>query len=496
MSVELLAPSNDPALRAQLLQQLWTMDSHELKTLRERLARTEAELESTRSENAALKSELQVRSTDAEAHKNAAVSLQAELARRDDVILLLQNGVIELNARIDADLQSADSCTELQAQLSSMGDELNDQKIAFAQLQEKNHEQDAQAELLRAEISALKASRIQRRSTSVRISPSPALAIADVSAQRDGAQATQTAGVFQAKSEPVRSSSFDVVMELDTVASTSQGSSETTGPPSAFDVAMELEAVASTSQRPFETTSDIVKPEVKDEDDCEVLNSGPVNSYLTPLPESRREALRKFPEFVPDVDDSAVFSRKLLMDCLGGNGQALIIKIAGSQKPLAEKYDITKVLCPNLQNNPWCPTSPGKHGYMFVGLGSESETFKEPEELNLFLSVPRRGNGKLDVSYLGLYKVHRDIPLTLEEWKTLSPDVQHSFAKIAEERKSGTFASYESGHTHVPCVRLTCVDFDEVLYDGLLATHKSEARKSKTAKLDSKGSARKRRRTE
>lgn len=60
---------------------------------------------------------------------------------------------------------------------------------------------------------------------------------------------------------------------------------------------------------------------------------------------------------------------------------------------------------------------------MFVGLGTECETFQVPEELNLFLSVPPENKMSLKVSYLGRYEVCRVDPLTVAEWQTLSPIV-------------------------------------------------------------------------
>lgn len=182
--------------------------------------------------------------------------------------------------------------------------------------------------------------------------------------------------------------------------------------------------------------TDYIKPEVTDDNDDFIDR----RAFLTPVPQSRCRELQVFTEFVPDVDDSVVFNRTVLSDKLGGSVQPLIVKYdmffplltsahsfsidPKKQKPLAEQCNMLKFLCPNLKYNPWCPTTAGQHGYMFVGLGNESETFNDPEELNLFLSASHAKGGNLDVSYLGRYEVCRVPPLTAAEWQTLSPMVK------------------------------------------------------------------------
>ncbi|KAJ6610115.1 hypothetical protein B0H10DRAFT_1812243 [Mycena sp. CBHHK59/15] len=134
--------------------------------------------------------------------------------------------------------------------------------------------------------------------------------------------------------------------------------------------------------------------------------------------------------------------------------------------------------------NPWCPTSPGQHGYMFVGLGRENNTFLQPEHLSLFFS-------RLEVTYLGLYEVCRVAPLTIAEWKTLSSCVQHQYSITTSSKGSakgvGTHvgrgpaqirADYDSGLLSVPCVRLKCIGFDETLYAGLLVPTGGRKRKA------------------
>ncbi|KAJ6575241.1 hypothetical protein B0H19DRAFT_1127820 [Mycena capillaripes] len=266
------------------------------------------------------------------------------------------------------------------------------------------------------------------------------------------------------------------------------------------------ETVASTSQIPTSTSAPIFKPEIKDEDDdLSIVESTMPLKYLTPLPEGRRKELEAFPEFVPDSAESEVFTRAFLSATLGGSHQPLIVKIGASQKPLAKDCGMNKFLCPNLNQNPWCPRSPGKHGYMFVGLGNENETFREPEQLNLFLSTPPQGSRNLEVTYLGVYEVSRASGLTVAEWETLSPAVQRNYTETTASRRSHSktdkpktvaniHAEYASGRLTVPCVRLVCVGFDEALSAGLLAAN---SRWNKRERDISDGdSPNKRRRTE
>ena len=87
-------------------------------------------------------------------------------------------------------------------------------------------------------------------------------------------------------------------------------------------------------------------------------------------------------------------------------------------RPLAH-HGISCYLCPNQEQNPWCPTRPGMHGYMFVGLGLEADTFVEPETRHLFVGIAVR-----QYRYLGLYEVTRvKDNLTLDEWKALPDSV-------------------------------------------------------------------------
>ena len=69
--------------------------------------------------------------------------------------------------------------------------------------------------------------------------------------------------------------------------------------------------------------------------------------------------------------------------------------------------------------NPWLPTRPGEHGYMFFGLegrGKDDKRFEQPTERAIFV---QEGKGRW--RYFGLYIAHR-VPnndLSKEEWRHL-----------------------------------------------------------------------------
>lgn len=67
------------------------------------------------------------------------------------------------------------------------------------------------------------------------------------------------------------------------------------------------------------------------------------------------------------------------------------------------------------------------HGYMFVELGLEADTFVEPETRHLFVGIAVRQH-----RYLGLYEVTRvKDNLTPDEWKALPDSVgSHSFHPV------------------------------------------------------------------
>lgn len=97
----------------------------------------------------------------------------------------------------------------------------------------------------------------------------------------------------------------------------------------------------------------------------------------------------------------------------------IAFSVADSATALAKKHGIFCYLCPNSDHNSWCPEQPGQHGYIFVGLGKEKDTFITPTILNVFVGTKSPGQSKPVFKYLGLYRVSRVEALTVEEWLSL-----------------------------------------------------------------------------
>ena len=168
-----------------------------------------------------------------------------------------------------------------------------------------------------------------------------------------------------------------------------------------------------------------------------------------------------------------------------------MLRVTDSQTPLAKSRQITSYLCPGLDHNPWCPTTPGQHGYMFVGLGREKDTFLEPEDFNVFVGqLKSKSSERRKYRYIGVYRAVRVSPLTVDEWNTLSEPVRIHFSEscvhnhvlqvkgmYVSRTKEKTIdsrglaqirAAYDQGELSVPCVMLQCVTFDDVLLSSLV----------------------------
>ncbi|KAG1783825.1 hypothetical protein EV702DRAFT_17518 [Suillus placidus] len=220
------------------------------------------------------------------------------------------------------------------------------------------------------------------------------------------------------------------------------------------------------------------------------------------LPPLRKQAVENAPQLIPDLPDGGTicFTRPFITTHIGGGSQALISNIA-FRKRLALRFDIKSYLCPNLWENPWCPTSPGMAGYMFVGLGEEIHKFVQPEVHELFVGVAR-ANYRL----MGRYRAHRVEPLTVEEWLTLPEKVRFKYCETTQRKAKdsrsveGISAAYERGELRAPCVKLTCLDFKEDLYKELKArkldqtnTNSSPSRRSIKQELPTTRSQKRRR---
>lgn len=88
-------------------------------------------------------------------------------------------------------------------------------------------------------------------------------------------------------------------------------------------------------------------------------------------------------------------------------------------RDVSYEWDVYKYLCPNMENNPWSPLEPGKHGFMQVGLGHDKKTFRRPETRHVFVGIGKPTR----LIYCGKYELSRTKRLNAKEWATLSEKV-------------------------------------------------------------------------
>lgn len=154
-----------------------------------------------------------------------------------------------------------------------------------------------------------------------------------------------------------------------------------------------------------------------------IAQAASLSTVPTPIPEARQRSLTELIHYIPDIDrEDCRFRRALLAiaRAIGGSIQSLIVRVTQSRTALAKTQNISTYLCPALELNPWCPTSPGQHGYIFVGLDQERNTFQEPQAgLNLFMGYSRSSSRPKEYQYLGVYTAARVANLYVEEWDTL-----------------------------------------------------------------------------
>jgi len=171
-----------------------------------------------------------------------------------------------------------------------------------------------------------------------------------------------------------------------------------------------------------------------------------------------------------------MFSRDFMKGMLGGSIQPLIVRVgAGKQSALGLERDVRSYLCPGLDHNPWCPSVPGQHGYTFVGLGKERDTFVRPEIHNVFVGVKKTAKDNRRFKYLGTYRATRVEPLSVEEWHSLDLKMRMTYSKTTKEKNKDlrsverVMAAYEAGELRTPCVLLQCIGFDEALHAALVS---------------------------
>jgi len=224
-----------------------------------------------------------------------------------------------------------------------------------------------------------------------------------------------------------------------------------------------------------QVTSKLDFSDLPKNDDAMFVEQTP--STLSLIPPPRQTILASFPLIVPDINDDPTenyFSRELLTSSLGGSSQTLIVRNIESQTPSKSK-DMSYYLCPGLDRNPWCPSSPGQHGYIFIGLGKEKNTFLSPEIRNVFVGIKDKGQHRRFYVYLGVYEVVRVLPLTIDEWKSLSFAFKVIYSKSTKSKTPNDGRTlqqiqhaYENGELSVPCVQLRCIGFDKELYSTVM----------------------------
>jgi len=160
----------------------------------------------------------------------------------------------------------------------------------------------------------------------------------------------------------------------------------------------------------------------------------------------RQEALASLPIIIPEIDindEDNKFTRSFTSAAIGGSIQCMIVRyvnyqylktgktidwwkrVSSSGTDLARGRNIEEYLCPRLDHNPWCPSVPGQHGYMFVGLGRDKDTYTIPKLCNLFVGIPKCGEkSERNFRYLGVYRVSRVESLNVSEWETLGQEVR------------------------------------------------------------------------
>lgn len=206
-------------------------------------------------------------------------------------------------------------------------------------------------------------------------------------------------------------------------------------------------------------------------------SSNIATSYVTDIPDDRLKTLRDFDTVIPPASSAVTstntsYTRAFLGANIGGSIQPLIVRVTNSQTALAERHGIDCYLCPNLEHSPWCPTTPGQHGYIFVGLGVDKDAFVGKGVFyTLFVGI-KEGSARR-FRYLGRYTATHVEPLTVAEWNTLAPFVQSTYSETTKKKTKDARPTekikslYDEGVLTVPCVLLKCVDFDHELSSSL-----------------------------
>ncbi|KAH9846401.1 hypothetical protein C2E23DRAFT_744207 [Lenzites betulinus] len=127
--------------------------------------------------------------------------------------------------------------------------------------------------------------------------------------------------------------------------------------------------------------------------------------------------------------------------------------------------------------SPWLPAGPGRHGFMHMDVGKDMELLQDGDTQHVFVGGLGRSS-KLQPRYMycGEYRIARQAPLTLAEWKTLPLQVRTLHAETALIKDStltsnsvrDVLKEYDTGELRLNCVRLECIEFDTDFYQGML----------------------------
>ncbi|KAF9056286.1 hypothetical protein BJ165DRAFT_1432397 [Panaeolus papilionaceus] len=237
-----------------------------------------------------------------------------------------------------------------------------------------------------------------------------------------------------------------------------------------------------------EDDSDVQRPAHRPEIPGTMLNDDvtiiePIISVKGVIPSSSLPMERaRFLDSLPTVDydwkamgTAVLFDREFLKRTLGENVQLLLDRMSETMASTDKKAMISTYLCPTLSHHPWCPSMPGQHGFIFVGLGKDRDTYAQASLRNLFIGLPKTSAKKRKFQYLGKYKVHRVESLGVEEWMNLSDETKHMYSKVAKDKLKDPRTveeievAFERQELSVPCVVLQCVSFDREFYAALCA---------------------------
>ena len=161
------------------------------------------------------------------------------------------------------------------------------------------------------------------------------------------------------------------------------------------------------------------------------------SSFRAVLSSKRQKAVAALPPVLFNVNNrhlNNAFDREFLKITLGKTlsdrsvlpfviprllhpDSGLSIKLESSRKQTVASY-----LCPTLKHHPWCPSRIGDHGFIFVGLGKDKDSYKSAAIRNLFVGLPKTVMDRR-FRYLGRYQVTRVDPLSVDEWAMLSAEV-------------------------------------------------------------------------